>query len=255
MFEEAAMNNSVEYRELQSANHYRARQNYGRKIYGRKRSSMAISGGPSALFSIVFVSVAILMIVFVAFLVTGGANTFMGFADSGHESTPESDWEKGSMPILYQNDSRWKNHRYAGSSFGESGCGPISLTMAYVYLTGNTQFSPTDIADIATKRKYAQEEGTSWAFMVEGANVLGIQAEEIPFSESTVRDSLEQGNPIICIMGPGDFTSSGHFIVLCGIADDGSIIIRDSNSPERTAKTWSFDALASQCRAAWVYFI
>ena len=32
--------------------------------------------------------------------------------------------------------------------------------------------------------------------------------------ESIITEKLEQGIPIICVMGPGDFTSTGHFVVM-----------------------------------------
>lgn len=51
----------------------------------------------------------------------------------------------------------------------------------------------------------------------------------------------------------GDFTTTGHFIVLTGIDDKGRLVIRDPNSSERTAKTWGFDTVLEQCRALWFY--
>lgn len=159
------------------------------------------------------------------------------------------------MPALYQKDPQWKDHPYASNAFGESGCGPICLAMVNVFLTGDKQTSPTDIADLATANGYASVEGTSWAFMVDGAARLGLQAREIPLTESTFHANLSQGNPIICIMTAGDFTTTGHFIVLSDIDANGNISIRDSNSPERTAKTWRFDDLQSQCLTAWVYWV
>lgn len=44
----------------------------------------------------------------------------------------------GEVPILYQEDPAWSNATYAGDSFGETGCGPTCMTMAYVALTGKT---------------------------------------------------------------------------------------------------------------------
>ena len=39
----------------------------------------------------------------------------------------------------------------------------------------------------------------------------------------------EAGNPIICAMGKGDFTSSGHYIVLVG-TENGLVRVNDPNS-------------------------
>ena len=52
---------------------------------------------------------------------------------------------------------------------------------------------------------------------------------------------------------PGDFTSSGHFIVLAGLADDGSVIVHDPNSIKRSEKTWDAQQIADQTAQMWVY--
>lgn len=230
------------------------RQNFSRHAQPRPvRVRHSQSGVP--LSSIVFVVCAALALGVVAFLVSGGANSLAGETVRTYESTPKSQWRQGVMPSLYQKDPQWKGHLYAGNEFGESGCGPICLAMVNVFLTGDTHTSPTDIADRATAGGYASTEGTSWAFMVEGAALLGLQGREIPITESAVRASLSQGNPIICIMGAGDFTTTGHFIVLCGIDAEGNVEVRDSNSPDRTAKRWQFDDLQGQCLGAWTYSV
>jgi predicted double-glycine peptidase len=88
--------------------------------------------------------------------------------------------------------------------------------------------------------------------MSEGASFLGLDVTEIPLDEQRIADNLEVGNPIICIMGPGDFTTSGHFIVLTSY-EDGMVTVNDPNSIERSNKKWSFAEISSQIRNLWVY--
>lgn len=168
-------------------------------------------------------------------------------------STPSSEWVKGTMPTLYQKDDQWAKHPYAEADFGESGCGPISLAMVYIYLTGDTSRPPTYVADLSTAGGYASTEGTSWSFMEEGATLLGIQSEALSAEKQTILTRLEAGNPIIAIMGPGDFTTTGHFIVIYGIDENGKLKIKDSNSEERTKQAWDIDTVLSQCRGLWAY--
>ena len=54
-------------------------------------------------------------------------------------------------------------------------------------------------------------------------------------------------------MGPGDFTTTGHFIVLVGVDDRGEIMIRDPNSKKNSNKTWALEDLMPQIRNLWSY--
>ena len=89
--------------------------------------------------------------------------------------------------------------------------------------------------------------------MTEGARALGLNATEVPADEQSIRREIVAGRPIICSMGPGDFTTTGHFIVITDIDQNSNLVVRDPNSPERTAKSWSFDTVLGQCRAMWSY--
>ena len=51
-------------------------------------------------------------------------------------------------------------------------------------------------------------------------------------------------------MGPGDFTSSGHYIVLTGV-EDGSFRVNDPNSRLRSQRLWSYEELEGQIRNIW----
>ena len=80
----------------------------------------------------------------------------------------------------------------------------------------------------------------------------GVRGADRPHRHDTGR-ALLSGSPVICSVGPGDFTSTGHFIVLAGIDEQGRLLVRDPNSPERTGKAWDFATVLGQCRAIWAY--
>ncbi|MFR0790597.1 MAG: C39 family peptidase [Lachnospiraceae bacterium] len=75
--------------------------------------------------------------------------------------------------------------------------------------------------------------------MTEGASNLGLTAENIPVTQENILAALRSGIPLICSMYPGDFTYTGHFIVLTGIDENGAITVNDPNSPANTKKHWS----------------
>ncbi|WP_080797340.1 C39 family peptidase [Arabiibacter massiliensis] len=169
------------------------------------------------------------------------------------QSTPRDQWRAGEVPELYQRDPAWAQTSYAGDDFGETGCGPTCLAMAYVALTGRDDRGPADLAALSEQMGCATPDGTAWAFMTEGAAEVGLAAEELPADEGSIRRALAAGSPVVCSVGPGDFTTTGHFIVLAGVDKDGRLVVRDPNSPERTAKAWDFDVVIGQCRALWAY--
>lgn len=169
------------------------------------------------------------------------------------QSTPRSAWRAGEVPTLYQHDPTWSQTTYADDNFGTTGCGPTCLAMAYVALTGRTDMTPADMGTLSERLGCASPDGTAWVFMTDGAAEVGLVAEELSADEASVRNALLRDLPVICSVGPGDFTTTGHFIVLTGIDEQGRLLIRDPNSPQRTNKAWDFDTVLAQCRALWAY--
>jgi hypothetical protein len=56
-------------------------------------------------------------------------------------------------------------------------------------------------------------------------------------------------------MKPGDFTTTGHFIVLTGLTEEGTLNVNDPNSIARSEKNWDVDTVISQVKAAWSYSV
>ena len=159
----------------------------------------------------------------------------------------------GEVPLFLQWDSRWGYETYGSDMMAITGCGPACVAMAGYYLTGDAEtFDPAAVAAFSQKNGYyAAGYGSSWTLISEGAVKLGLDVTEIPLVEKRMKDNLEVGNPIICAMGPGDFTSSGHYIVLVGL-EDGRFLVNDPNSLENSGKLWSYEQIQGQIRNLWV---
>lgn len=156
------------------------------------------------------------------------------------------------VPLFLQWDERWGYTVYGDNIMGLSGCGPTCLSMVCVYLLNDPQYSPRYIADFAQENGYCVPgNGSSWTLISEGGVMLGLDVIEIPLDEDRIIRNLEVGNPIVCVMGPGDFTSTGHFIVMTGY-EDGKIKVNDPNSPDRSNMLWDYDAIKDQIRNLWV---
>lgn len=158
------------------------------------------------------------------------------------------------IPLFMQWDKRWGYYAYGSSIIGITGCGPTCLSMVAIHLLQNPAFTPIYMADYAQENGYyVQGTGTSWEFMSRGASELGLRVKELPLDENRIKEHLENANPIICIMGKGDFTDKGHFIVLTGI-ENGKIKVNDPNSKENSEKLWEFEQIKYQIKNLWVYF-
>lgn len=159
----------------------------------------------------------------------------------------------GGLPLFLQWDERWGYHPYGSAVLGVTGCGPTCLSIVSAALTGNSAVTPAAVSDFSADGGYYVEgSGSSWELMTAGAERFGLRAEELPLSEELMAGALSAGRPLIVSLGPGDFTDSGHFIVLAGYAD-GSFSVRDPNSRKRSEKTWSYEALSPQILNIWAY--
>ena len=156
------------------------------------------------------------------------------------------------VPLMMQWDMRWGYLQYGSDVVGITGCGPVCLAMAGYYVTGDETFSPDNMVRFAADNGYySPGNGSSWTLISEGGVKLGLEVMEIPLVKKRIMDNLEAGNPIICAMGKGDFTTSGHYIVLVGL-EEGMIRVNDPNSYENSEKLWSYEQIEGQIRNLWV---
>lgn len=162
--------------------------------------------------------------------------------------------KKGAIPTFFQWDERWGYDTYGSDMIAITGCGPTCLSMVTCGVTGDASWSPLRVAEYAEKNGYyAEGSGTAWTMMSRGAEELGLQAKELSLSGSLIHQTLSEGEPIICSMGPGDFTSAGHFIVLTSLNKDGTIRVHDPNSRKNTKKKWRLQRLMNQMQNLWAY--
>lgn len=156
------------------------------------------------------------------------------------------------VPLFLQWDERWGYTIYGSNVMGLTGCGPTCLSMVCLYLLQDATFTPRYVADFAEENGYYVEgSGSAWTLISKGGETLGLDVTEIPLDENRMMKNLELGNPIICIMGPGDFTTAGHFIVLAG-CKDGKFVVNDPNSITNSERLWSYEELKRQIKNLWV---
>ena len=177
-----------------------------------------------------------------------------GYLDSGNKAKGglTKKEKQAKIPLLIQWDKRWGYAPYGESDIGMAGCAPTCLSMVIVGLTHDDSATPYEEAKYAQDNGYYVENtGTSWGLMTEGTADFGIDGREISLDRETVMSNLQEGNPIICSVRPGDFTTEGHFIVLTSVQNN-KIKVNDPNSRSRS-RLWDYDKIEGQIKNLWVY--
>ena len=174
------------------------------------------------------------------------------YKDKDFEIDLSKEAKSSEVPLLMQWDKRWGYNIYAGEPFALSGCGPTCLSMVCIKVLGDEKYTPAYIAEFAENNGYAlHESGSYWTLISEGGVKLGLDVVEIPNVKQRIIDNLNVGNSIICIMGPGDFTENGHFVVMTKYVD-GKIKINDPYRKSNSEKLWDYDDISNQIQNLWV---
>ena len=167
--------------------------------------------------------------------------------------SPSPDVPETRVPHLYQWDQRWGYVPYGGFVMGTSACGPTALTMVYQAVTGDKSVSPYDMAQRAYEWGYVTERGTGVELLYGPVDDLGMTCWEIPATAEDIVAALRDGHVLIDNVGIGYFSTSGHFLVLTGVTDDGRIIINDPFSVTRSAQLWDPELIASETMVVYAY--
>lgn len=169
------------------------------------------------------------------------------------------------QPVYYmQTDSRWKDKPYRtkgeNSTVGGSGCGPSCAAMLIETLTGKT-FTPLDACNWSMEHNYkALNQGTYYGYFKPQFAAFGISCEMLNYintygspnhqNHETAFAYLKKGYYLIACMGKGNWTSSGHFIVVWW--EDGKVRINDPASTKAARLSGDLYTFKSQVKYYWI---
>lgn len=174
----------------------------------------------------------------------GGTGTTGGITESEKEQE---------FPLFLQWDPRWGYESYGESCIGLAGCGPTCLSMALFYLTGDETLTPDKIAKYSMENGYyVKGSGTAWTLMEDMPKLYDIKFTELSSSEHNIKAALDKGSIVVCAMGRGYFTTSGHYIVIYGYDEDG-FMVNDPNCVARSNERWIFSEIQYQIKNIWAY--
>lgn len=157
------------------------------------------------------------------------------------------------IPLFLQWDERWGYDAYGSSVIGLTGCGPTCLAMVIDGLKQSPSVTPREVAGYAMDNGYyLQGTGTKWGLFVDYAGMYGITCTDLQTDKKRILSELSKGNPVICSMRAGIFTTGGHFIVLAGMKD-GKIIVNDPNNVELSSRYWELEEFSGEIANAWSF--
>lgn len=168
-------------------------------------------------------------------------------------------------PVSYlQTDSRWKNkpYRVTGESatIGGSGCGPTCAAMVIATLK-DASVTPVETCAWSVAHGYkALNQGTYYSYFKPQMAAYGIECKQLLSSRiinqpshpihDQVKEYLAQGYYVIALMGPGTWTSSGHFVLLW--AWDDKVRINDPASTKDKRLNGDPATFKNEARCYWL---
>lgn len=154
----------------------------------------------------------------------------------------------GQTEVVYFNqlDEQYANEPYGTDNIGGYGCGPTAMSIVVSSLTDKI-VDPVAMAQWAYENGYWCKGSGSYHALIPGA----AEAWKLPVEGCTasepqrIADALSDGKLVVAIMGPGHFTSSGHFIVLRGVKN-GKILVADPASYKRSQQEWDLSIIVDE---------
>ena len=147
-------------------------------------------------------------------------------------------------------------------TIASSGCGITSMAMIIsTFLQRNIE--PTEIGEVAYKTGsfIGDGQGTHIDKIPDTLKEYGLNARLVENNlsgQQQVKDALRSNNSLVMInVGPGNFTSAGHYMLLADINDKNQVYVLDPNCnpekyPERgnTNRYYDFDYMVSQAQTS-----
>ena len=174
-------------------------------------------------------------------------NFIAAYPSSDKSSRPyDGSVKRGEVPCLYNWDDHWGAVTYGNGPLAVTGSGPTVLAMAYMGLTGKTDFSPTEIAQQASKGNFADgDSGTKGEMFPKLTSSMGLTANEFDPTSDAMSFSLGDNTVIAAEVKKGTLTDAAHWILVVNMNEDGSVTVFDPTSTYVSSRPWDLASLTS----------
>lgn len=168
------------------------------------------------------------------------------YPKSDKSSRPyDSSVKRGEVPQLFDWDEHWGAVTYGDGPLAITGSGPTTLAMAYMGLTGKTDFSPTEIAQQSSKANYADgDSGSKGEMFSKLPASMGLTANEYDAAADTLSTSLGDSTVIAAEVKEGTLTDSAHWVLVVNVNADGSVTVFDPTSTAVSSRPWDASTIA-----------
>ena len=171
-----------------------------------------------------------------------------------------------SPPVSYlQTDPRWRDKSYSArgeaTTIGASGCGPTAMAMVLATWADPAVTPATECAWALAHGYKAPHQGTYYGYFVPAAARYGLVCRQRNGSTlygnaaSTVHDAIrravEAGDLAIACMGPGNWTRSGHYVLVWGF-DGDRVLINDPASTKAGRIRGDWALFRKQVKFYWI---
>ena len=168
------------------------------------------------------------------------------YPKSDKSSRPyDSSVKRGEVPQLFDWDEHWGAVTYGNGPLAITGSGPTTLAMAYMGLTGKTDFSPTEIAQQSSKANYSDgDSGSKGEMFSKLPASMGLTANEYDAAADTLSTSLGDSTVIAAEVKEGTLTDSAHWVLVVNVNADGSVTVFDPTSTAVSSRPWDAGTIA-----------
>ena len=169
------------------------------------------------------------------------------------------------QPVSYlQTDPKWCSLDYSApgekTTIAASGCGPTAMAMVLATWADPSVTPKTECAWALAHGYKAPHQGTYYGYFEPAGARYGLRVTRLNYTslygKSTSayhaqgKDALDRGELVIACMGPGNWTRSGHYVLVWKIEGD-TIYINDPASTKAARTKGSYSLFRQQVKYYW----
>ena len=170
------------------------------------------------------------------------------------------------QPVSYlQTDPRWGGLDYSAkgekTTIRASGCGPTAMAMVLATWADPSVDPRTECAWALKNGYKAPHQGTYYGYFEPAGARYGLEVDRLNWTNiygratsphhETVKEAIERGDLVIACMGKGNWTSSGHYVLVWDIRGE-TIYINDPASTKAHRVRGDYALFKKQVKYYWV---